>query len=436
MTELKSLTILLVEDEKVLRRETAAFLKLYRHKVIQAANGREAMDLVQATPPDLVVSDIRMPFMDGLELAGLLKIHYPDIPVLLCTAFTETDYLLKAIELGVSAFIRKPVDTDELLAAIAKAAIPVLQRREISELNDELATALRQPWGDDPHLRPLVEQVDRVAHTSFSVLLWGETGTGKTRLAGIIHSLSPWRTGPFVTAQLSALPLNLVEKELFGALAGTHDGPRQGLVVAAHGGTLFLDDINVCSPEVQSKLLRFVAEKTYRPLGGNKDRFVDVRLISASNRNLMEEVEGGRFREDLYYRLAEVVLHLPTLREAPDAIMPLALHFLRETCNELGREVPRITEEAKVLLSSMPWLGNIRQLKSVIRRCALAAGHVISAETLTELSPDELPTFSPRYATGSPLPPPFPCSHDALEKWSLEQALRHCGGMRIWLMVP
>ncbi len=431
MTDLKSLTILLVEDEELLRRETASFLELYCRRVIPAAHGREAMVSVRRESPDLVVSDIRMPFMDGLELAALLKKEYPDIPLLLCTAFTETSYLLKAIELGVSAFIRKPVDGDELLAAIARAAVSVVQRREIRGLNDELAAALLLPLGDDPYLRPLVEQVTQVARTSFNVLLQGETGTGKTRLAGIIHNLSPRRVGPFVTAQLNALPLHLVESELFGSLGGAAPGgdpPRQGLVEAAHGGTLFLDDIDACPPDVQTKLLRFAAEKTFRPLGGGRDRFVDVRLVSAGNRNLMEEVRGGRFREDFYYRLADVALHLPPLRETVDAIVPLALNFLRESCHELGRDVPRLTGEARDVFSAMTWPGNIRQLKSVIRRCALAAGQGITDATLREISSDELPTFSPVCATGAPAPPPFPCTLNSLEKWSLEQALRHCGG--------
>jgi len=434
MTNLKSLDILLVEDEDDLRRETAAFLELYCRRVMQADNGLAALDSFRTGRPDLVISDIRMPRMDGLELASRLKECSPDTPLLLCTAFTETCYLLKAIELGVAAFVRKPVDTDELLAAIAKAAEPVLQRRQICGLSAELAASVSLHLGTEPLQKALADQVARVVPTSFSILLEGDTGTGKSRLAGIIHSLSPRRDRQFVTVQLGALPEHLAESELFGHVKGAFTGAdrtRIGLVEAARGGTLFLDDIESCPLAIQAKLLRFVEEKCFKAVGSTVEKSVDVRIVAASNRNLKGEVAAGRFREDLYYRLADVTICLPSLREAPDAIIPLALRFLRDTCDELGRPLPQLDQAVRDLFSGMPWPGNIRQLKSVIRRAALSAGNVIGVSDISGAGEPPLPDSAPANAAVTTAPPPFPCAIDALEKWSLEQALRFCGGKRM-----
>lgn len=436
MTDLKSLTILLAEDEDELRRETAAFLELYCGRVIQAPNGREALGLFMEQRPDLVISDIRMPVMDGLELAARLREVAADTPLILCTAFTETAYLLKAIELGAAAFVRKPVDTDELLAAIGRAAVPVLQRREISGLSAELTASVMAQLGNCPAMRSVADTAARVAGTPYSVLLQGETGSGKSRLAGIIHSLGPRREGPFVTVQLAALAVHLVESELFGHLKGAFTGAdraKSGLAEAAHGGTLFLDDIESCPPAVQAKLLRFVEEKRFTPVGSATEKTVDVRVIAASNRNLWEEVRSGRFREDLCYRLADVTIPLPPLRETRDAVVPLALRFLRETCDELGRDLPLLDDEARTLLSGMPWPGNVRQLKSVIRRATLNAGSVITSADIAAIAdcPGSATALPVSNDDAPPSPPPFPCGMDTLERWSLEQALRFCAGKRM-----
>ncbi len=432
----KSLTILLVEDEAEQRRETAAFLELYYRPVIQAPNGREALALIGKQPPDLVISDIRMPVMDGLELAAEMKKRAPDMPLIFCTAFTETSYLLKAIELGVAAFVRKPVDTDELLAVIAKAALPVLQFREICGLSEELMASMRTRIDDSPAHRGCMEQAARAARSSFNILLEGQTGSGKSRLATIIHALSSRRDARFVTVQLGALPLNLAESELFGHVRGAFTGAdrnRPGLAEAADGGTLFLDDIEACSVELQVKLLRFVEDKTFIPVGGTTDKKVDVRIIAASNKNLKQEALAGRFRQDLYYRLADTTITLPLLRDTKDAIAPLALKFLRDTCDELGIAQPAIEDAAIELLVDMPWPGNVRQLKSVIRQVTLAAEHRITradiaaaavsdSEALAIHAPDSPPRLSL---------PPFPCQMDTLETWVLEQALRYCSSKRM-----
>ena len=435
MPELKRLTILLVEDEEELRHETSAFLELYYDRIIQAANGSEALQLFVLHQPDLVISDIRMPVMDGLELAIRLKNQAPTTPVIFCTAFTETPYLLKAIELGIAAFVRKPVETDELLAAIEQAVIPVLQRREISGLSAELTATLTATMGNSPQQIAVAELAAQVARTSFSILLQGETGSGKSRLASIIHTISPRRKSPFVTVQLGAMPVHLAESELFGHCKGAFTGAdrtRTGLVTSARGGTLFFDDINACPLPVQAKLLRFAELKRFTPVGGTEEQTVDLRIIASSNCDLREEVKAGRFREDLYYRLADVTTTIPPLRETRDAVIPLSLKFLRETCDELGRDLPALAEDAGHFLTGMPWPGNIRQLKSIIRRIALNAGSIITHNDIAAALDTSISSALPHAndASSGP-PPPFPCGMDCLEKWSLEQALRFCGGKRM-----
>ena len=434
MTELKTLTILLAEDEEQLRRETAAFLELYCGRVIQARNGQEALSLIEVEHPDIVISDIRMPVMDGLELGSRMKKYSPETPLIFCTAFTETTYLLKAIELGAAAFVRKPVDTDELLAVIGRTAIPVLQRQEIKGLSAELAASVAEQIGESSAQLAVAEQASRVAGTLFSVLLQGETGSGKSRLANIIHGLSSRRRGPFITVQLGAMPVHLAESELFGHTKGAFTGAdrsKTGLVETARDGTLFLDDIESCPPTLQAKLLRFVEEKLFTPVGSTTEKTADVRIITASNRSLGEEAQAGRFREDLYYRLADMVISLPPLRDTRDAIVPLALKFLRETSDELGRDLPLLDEEARAFLTGMSWPGNVRQLKSIIRRAMLNAGAIITVADIAATTDNpSLPLPVLENATSSS-PPPFPCGMDTLEKWSLEQALRFCGGKRM-----
>ena len=430
MTDLKPLTVLLVEDEYELRRETAAFLELYCDRVIPAANGREALALFAADRPDLVISDIRMPIMDGLELAATLKQLSPQTPLIFCTAFTETDYLLKAIELGVAGFVRKPVDTDELLSVMRKAAVAVLQLYEIKGLSDELTVSMQAQMGD--HC-PCVEQAIIVARSSFNVLLEGETGTGKSRLAGIIHTISSRRHAPLVTVQLGALPLNLLECELFGHTRGSFTGAdrnRVGFAESANGGTLFLDDIESCPLELQGKLLRFVEEKKFIPLGSTAEKTANVRIIAASNKNLKQEAQEGRFRQDLYYRLADTVIQLPPLRNTKEAIVPLAMKFLQETSDELGTVAPALDEGAVQLLVEKPWPGNVRQLKSVMRRVTLSGKSSITVADITAVS-ESTALVAAAESSGVPALPPFPCRMETLETWVLDQALAFCNGKRM-----
>lgn len=438
MKKLNHLHILLVEDEAGLRSEMAAFLELYSARVTMAADGREALEIFSRQPADLVISDIRMPVLDGLGLAEKLKELSPETPVILCTAFTETHYLLKAIELGVAGLVRKPIDLDELLNKISTATAHILQRREIESLSSELTASINAQLGAGAAMETISEQVARAARTPFNLLLQGETGSGKSFLAHIIHQISTGKTGAFIPVHLASLPEQLVETELFGHTRGAFTGAvksRIGLVEIAEGGTLFLDDVETCPPRIQMKLLRLVEEKRFMPIGSTTEKTGDVRIISASNHDLLQEVRKNRFREDLYYRLADVVITIPPLRNNREAIVPLAMKILEDTCGIMGREVPILDNGARSQLIESPWPGNIRQLKSVIRRILIDASDVITAHDILEAirSGDRrgTPTAMPTSPSMPPSPPPFPCSMDALEKWSLEQALRHCGGKRM-----
>lgn len=380
MTDLKSVNILLVEDENELCLRLAKFLRRYFGVVNAARNGSLALESVAQQRPDVVVSDIRMPVMDGIELATQLRDNYPDLPIIFCTAFTETCYLLKAIELGVSALIPKPIDTDHLLRAIRQATLPLIQRRQIEVLNSGMAAMAACQLGKGKAMQRLATQAAQVAVTDYSVLLLGETGVGKSHLASIIHNLSPRREQPFITVNLGALPEQLAESELFGHSKGAFtgaDGASAGLVAAAAEGTLFFDEIDAAPLSLQVKILRLVEQKQYIPIGKTTPEEAKIRIIAASNRNLGELVASGKFRDDLYYRLADLVITIPPLREILEEIMPLTQRIIQETCTALRRNVPKLPPGLFEHLSSYQWHGNIRELKSVIRRTLLVAESTI-----------------------------------------------------------
>lgn len=432
MTDLSDVTILLVEDEAELRGKTAAFLGLSCKEVLTAAHGREALAVVAGLRPDLVLSDIRMPVMDGLTLAAHLKKEAPTLPVVLCTAFTDTEYLLKAIELGVAGFVRKPVNGAELLATLARAALPVVQQRRLTGLTEGITATLATRLGGSPAMRHVADQAVRAAATPFALLLQGETGSGKSHLASLIHDLSPLRNGPFVAVHLGTLPEHLAESELFGHAKGAFTGADRttaGLVTTAANGTLFLDDIDAAPLGFQAKLLRFVEEKSYIPVGETTPRRVECRIITATNRDLRELASRQEFREDLYYRLADLVIVLPPLRDNREAIEPLVQSFYRQTGDELGRILPPLDSSALAALKDLPWTGNIRELKSVVRRLALTSSPVVDAATVVAVTGWSTPSPKDSAPADHTIPPPsFPCTLNEMEKWFYSQALSHCGG--------
>lgn len=385
MDEKVRLKVLYVEDEPDLRERIRIVLEMQFQTVLTAANGSEGVELFARELPDVVVSDIMMPVLDGVEMTRRIKELRPETPVIFSTAFTETGYLLKAIELGVSAYVRKPLDCRELIAAIIKAATPILQRGELEQLRERNQASLEFFLGESEPMQRVVKQAQVIASTDFSVVIQGETGVGKSHLASLIHGVSARRRHPFITVTVSSLAESLAESQLFGHVKGAFTGAasaKSGLFEEAEGGTLFFDDIDCASPSLQAKILHAVEQKWFFPVGGTKPVQVDTRIIVASNKELLQEAKEGRFREDLYYRLADLVITLPPLRERGCDIAALARTFLNEISRELQRLPPRIRTEALLMLNRQPWPGNVRELKSVMKRAALFAGETLGCDDL------------------------------------------------------
>lgn len=388
MAEKVPLTLLYVEDEPDLRERVRIVLAMHFDRVLTAANGREGLERFRQERPALVVSDIMMPVMDGLEMTREIRAESPATPVILSTAFTETGFLLKAIELGVAAYVRKPLDCRQLVETIMQAARPILQQVELEQARCREQASLEALLGDSPAMQQVIQQARRIAATDFSVVIHGETGAGKSHLAALIHDLSSRKRRSFVTVSVGSIPESLVESQLFGHVRGAFTGAvtaRSGLFGEADGGTLFLDDIDCASPAIQAKILHAVEQKRFFPVGGTRQVTVDTRVVAASNRNLQEEARNGRFREDLYYRLGDLVITLPPLRERGEDVVMLARSFLNGIARELDRTPPRISADAQVLLRRHAWPGNIRELKSVMKRAALFAGDLLDAADLAAM---------------------------------------------------
>jgi len=387
MRDKTPLTLLYVEDEPAIRKAVTKALEYNFEKVFTAANGKEGLDIFIAENPDIVVSDIRMPKMDGIELARKIFAVCPGKPIIFTTAFTETEYLLKSIELGIAAYVCKPLDSEQLLDKLNQIAAPIIRLRALEKTVKCESNSLEWLLGNSDKMGPVLKKVQQVASTDYSIVIQGETGTGKSHLASIIHRLSSRRHNPFITLNVSALPESLIESELFGYSKGAFTGAvsaKAGLFTEAHGGTLFIDDIDCASPAVQAKILHAVEQKSFTPLGGTKKVEVDFRIISASNCNLLQESQHGRFRSDLYYRLADLVITLPPLRERVGDISMLAGKFLNEAALELNITPPRITPDAIRFLSQSSWPGNVRELKSIMRRVALLGENPISSTHIAE----------------------------------------------------
>lgn len=417
------LKVLYVEDEPCLRNSVSIVLEMHFDNVLTACNGSEGLDAFLRERPDIVVSDINMPVMDGLEMTQRIKESSPNTPVIICTAFTETAYLLKAIELGVSAYVRKPLDSRQLMETITRSATPVLQRIELERARQCEQASLEFLLGGSPAMREVIRQVQKISGTGFSIILQGETGVGKSYLASLIHGMSARKDAPFIPVALGSIPESLVESELFGHARGAFTGAvrsRKGLFEAAHGGTLFLDDVDCAPPAIQAKLLCAVEEKRFYPVGSTQASEVDTRIIAASNRDLFKETREGRFREDLYYRLGDLVLTVPPLRERIGDIPALARTFLLEAALELNRIPPLIPRDVEMTLGRYPWAGNVRELKSAMKRAALFAGETLTAEALSRIliaSDREVQTHSPRLQT-----------LDELEQQAVRQALDAADG--------
>jgi two-component system, NtrC family, response regulator AtoC len=354
-------------------------LKLVQHvlaeesySVIPARDGAEALAALETGDFDIVLTDIRMPGADGLEVfrrAMAKRLHQP---VILMTAFGSIEAGVRAIREGAYHYLAKPFDIEDLLEVIGGAAEKIRQLRAMGQGAGPDLEGLPAIVYRSPAMRDLLQMTREIAASNASVLITGSSGTGKEILARIIHRLSPRDAMPFVAVDCNAIPETLLESELFGHRRGTFTGAvadKAGIIEQAHGGTLFLDEIGNLSPSIQAKLLRFLQDRRFRRVGETEERAVNIRLISASNRDLLQEIEKQTFRDDLFYRLSVIHLKIPDLQERRDDILPLVYHFIRKF--NTGYQVEGVRRDAMELLVSYSWPGNVRQVENVVERAVI-----------------------------------------------------------------
>lgn len=382
--------ILLIDNEAGLCRMMEQILLDHGYLARSFTSPHQAVEEFKASAWDLVISDIKMPGMSGLEVLQAIKAKQHDIPVIMITAYATVEMSIQALRKGAYDMLTKPFEPDELVYRVKNA----LQQRQLLEENRELRAELEEKFrfeniiGACEGLKSVLERVGKVAIRDTSILVTGESGTGKELIAQAIHYNSPRREKRFVAINCGALPENLLESELFGYKKGAFTGAtenRSGLLEAASGGTLFLDEVGNLPMNVQKTLLRFLQEKEFHRLGDTSPTRVDVRVLSATNSDLKEAIKSGAFREDLYYRLNVVNIHLPPLRERCSDIPLLAAHFITLQNLKFKTAIMGFESEALRMLCGCEWPGNIRQLKNVVEACmAIETGEYISRDTLAQ----------------------------------------------------
>ncbi len=421
--------ILLVEDEPAQRRLLTDFLRSLGYQVAEAASASQAKDLLRAQTVDLILLDVRLPDQSGLDLLGAVRQQGIQTPVVVITAYADLRQAVSAIKQGVTDYLAKPLDLEELAAVVADAladwkpgASAATNVPAEAPTMDRLKKLVPGLVCESTAMRRVLQTVAVVAPSDVPVLITGPTGSGKEMIAQLIHRASSRAAGPLVIANCAGLPETLLESELFGHTKGAFTGAdrdRLGLFRAAHTGTLFLDEIGELPLHLQPKLLRALESGQIMPVGSDRPVEVDIRLIGATNRNLAEEVRAGRFREDLYYRLNVVELTLPTLADRPEDILPLARQFAQEFAGATVRFSPQATE----CLLAYSWPGNVRQLRNAIHRaCLLCRGDVILPEHLPPSVAALAQTGAQRPASAGRL--------DQLERAAILAALQECGGNR------
>ena len=372
--------ILVVDDTAMTRDTIAAILSDIPADVSTASSGEEALKMVESTPFDTVVSDIMMPGIDGLELLREVKKITPSIGFVLVTGHGNVRDAVTAMRHGASDYLQKPLQNDELIAVVERAYENSQMRREIEDLRRKV-----REKGDisgiltcSEKMKSVLRIVQDVAHTDATVLISGESGTGKELIAKALLSMGKRSAGPYFTVNCAALTESLVESELFGHIRGAFTGAhsdREGILGEADGGTVFLDEVGELPLSTQAKLLRFLETGEVQRIGDVRTRTVDVRVIAATNRDLKEEVRVGRYREDLYFRLNVVSIHLPPLRERPEDIILLAEHFIQEMNDKHSTTITGLSQTAKEVLMSKRWQGNVRELRNWIERMVIIRGH-------------------------------------------------------------
>jgi DNA-binding NtrC family response regulator len=378
--------ILLVDDEPDMLENCSRILSRQGHTCMTAANGREALAILERERPDLLVTDLKMPEMDGMALLRHAHELDPTLPVIMLTAFATIESAVAAVKEGAFDYLPKDFSVDQLRVAVERA----LRHRGLQVENRNLRQQLQQTLGLEnivgrsPAMTQVFELVKKAARSEANILVLGESGTGKELIAKAIHQHSPRRDRPFVALDCGTLPETLLESELFGHVRGAFTGAisnKKGLFEEADGGTLLLDEIADTTPAFQSKLLRALQENEIRPVGNNHLIKINVRVIASTNRDLKKDVERGTFREDLYYRLAVVPIMVPPLNRRRDDIPLLVEHFLKKYCDQNGLEAKYISPNSLRLLMNYSWPGNVRELENVIERAVLmSSGSVVNPE--------------------------------------------------------
>ncbi len=381
--------ILIVEDEKSMREVLKILLEGENYEVISASDGLEGLSYITKDIFDLVITDIKMPMADGFEILKKVKEISPDTIVIMITAFGTTESAIEAMKLGAYDYIHKPFKIDEIRLIVRKAIEKKKLSQEVTLLREKVRTSytLENIIGQSQKMQELFKLIPRIAQSNSNVLIMGESGSGKELFATALHNLSHRKERNFVTINCATFPEGLLESELFGHMKGSFTGAlynKQGLFEIADAGSIFLDEICEMPMNLQAKLLRVLENGIFRRVGGTTDIKVDVRVISATNKDIKDEIASGRFRDDLYYRLNVVPLHVPPLRERKEDIPLLVNHFLRKTSDH----PKKITPEAMRILMDHPWKGNVRELENVIERVSLLTDkeHITPAELPPEIT--------------------------------------------------
>jgi DNA-binding NtrC family response regulator len=365
-------TIIVVDDDPEMANVLRDVLAEAGYRALSAGSGAGALMLVKEQDPDLLITDLRMSGMSGHQLQLELKRVAPNLPVIIITAFGSIPTAIESMKLGAFDYLTKPFGNDELLLIVSRALDDFQLRQEVRRLRGELARSYGLPniIAADPKMIAVLDLIEQIADSPASVLITGESGTGKDLIARALHFSSSRRNGPFIPINCAAIPENLIESELFGYIKGAFTDARQGktgLFAAAQAGTLFLDEIGEMPPLLQPKLLRAIEDKRIRPLGAIEETSIDVRIVAASNSDLDKAINEGKFRSDLYYRLATVTLAVPPLRERQQDVALLARHFLVRACAEAAKAVPDLDPDAMACLIRYRWPGNVRELQSAIQ---------------------------------------------------------------------
>ena len=400
--------ILVADDEPSMREFLDIMLKKEGYQVLLASNGEEVMKLIEKDIFDLVLMDIRMPRLDGIASLKKIKVSSPETIVIMITAFASADTAIRAMKEGAYDYITKPFKVEEIKLIIKNA----LEKKNLRKENTLLKQVVRDRYhfeniiGQSPKMLALYDLLEKVAPTKTNVLITGESGTGKELVARAIHYNSPRKEKPFVTLNCGAIPESLIESELFGHVKGAFTdaiATKKGLFEVADEGTLLLDEISELPLLMQVKLLRVLQDREFKRVGGTEDIRVDVRIISATNKDLEEAVREKRFREDLFYRLNVIQIKLPSLRERKEDIPPLAMHFLKKYSEELNKKISVISPDALRILLHYDFPGNVRELQNVIERAvALEGGQELTAQHLGSYLEEQ--TSSKNFPVGLDIP--------------------------------